>query len=457
MRDFDKFFADRLNEEADFPRKGKNWKTLSGRLDAYDAGTQRISRPRLRYWQAAAAVSLLVTAWAIGNVYTLREKNTALQQQVSALQDALTEVAPLPAGAKPTPDTKTYSEGHPAPAPEPDAVMLQNNANHKKEDIAASSHTHNNPTRSDSEKSGTTNLARTNLADIIPEKQLPASQPILESGGIESSPTQQPEGTDQPDVEKMAGLSLLPGIDPDPVSMGKQPAARATLTTVAVPDGQASAVASSLTKPVHEPSRFKAGLDAMIGFARPGEKGVSMIRGQGLNIGYAVIKDIWLTASADWLRFDVATEKYHPHVHAHQHDPPMPPQHGGQPPKKLIRVESTQRQQHFALGVQYRLPLRSRFRPSVRLAHTWVHVSPELISFKFDDQHQGGPGNDPEFFVQKREAQYLGNVWRLGAGLEYEAPHWVFGLWTDYSKNFGGADPNFDILMFKAGIQYRIN
>jgi hypothetical protein len=51
----------------------------------------------------------------------------------------------------------------------------------------------------------------------------------------------------------------------------------------------------------------------------------------------------------------------------------------------------------------------------------------------------------------------LGDAWRLGAGLEHESPNWVVGLWADYSKNFTGGDPSFDMLLLRLGLQYRFN
>jgi hypothetical protein len=127
----------------------------------------------------------------------------------------------------------------------------------------------------------------------------------------------------------------------------------------------------------------------------------------------------------------------------------------------LTKVESTQRQQHFSLGVRYALPVRFWLQPSVRIAHTWTRVSPELVSFRFEHPDPGGPGGPPPFppkyKVQKSDVELLSNTWRLGIGLEHETPRWVAGLWADYSKNFSGSDPSFDMLLMRAGIQYRLN
>jgi hypothetical protein len=61
MSDFDKFFKEKLDEESQFPRRNKNWKVLSKRLDAFSAGLQQqgtVARSYLRYWQAAAAFAV---------------------------------------------------------------------------------------------------------------------------------------------------------------------------------------------------------------------------------------------------------------------------------------------------------------------------------------------------------------------------------------------------------------
>ncbi|MBK7936910.1 MAG: hypothetical protein IPJ82_07350 [Lewinellaceae bacterium] len=86
MSDFDNFFAEKLDEEGRFPRKDKNWKTLSRRLDAFETGAQGAAS-RLRWWQAAAAVSLVLICTLVWKIHDLRQENRALQHQVIVLQE----------------------------------------------------------------------------------------------------------------------------------------------------------------------------------------------------------------------------------------------------------------------------------------------------------------------------------------------------------------------------------
>jgi hypothetical protein len=100
-------------------------------------------------------------------------------------------------------------------------------------------------------------------------------------------------------------------------------------------------------------------------------------------------------------------------------------------------------------------------RPSVRLSHQWVRLSPTLITYKFEDQDPWGPGGPGgpfprnEYTAEKFEAQWLSNQWRFGIGLEKDIPNWTFGLWADYSKDFTAANPSFDAMYLRAGAQYR--
>ena len=103
-------------------------------------------------------------------------------------------------------------------------------------------------------------------------------------------------------------------------------------------------------------------------------------------------------------------------------------------------------------------------RPALRVAHTWVHVTPCLVSFRFEEPPHGGgggppwPGNhDSEYIAKKFGGQTISNIWRIGAGLEHELPHWTFGLWADYSKDFAATASTFDALMLRAGGQYKFN
>ena len=222
-----------------------------------------------------------------------------------------------------------------------------------------------------------------------------------------------------------------------------------------------------LIKPVRQPSRFRLGVEAVAGTAQPHQTGVSAIYGTGVTGEFNLLRNFWIGASADWLQFEVATDEYipkvHPH-HDHHNDPPDPPHGGGgggpnPDPSKLVKVESRQRQQHYALGLRYALPFRFWVRPAVRVAHTWINTSPELVSFKFEKPWSPNPGgnNDPEYVVRKYESQHLSNIWRFGVGLEKETPRWVFGLWADYSDNFGPGEATIDMLLFRAGVQYRFN
>ncbi|MBK7936049.1 MAG: hypothetical protein IPJ82_02795 [Lewinellaceae bacterium] len=153
------------------------------------------------------------------------------------------------------------------------------------------------------------------------------------------------------------------------------------LTTSPGKDTVTAATAGApVIRPVHPLSRLRVGIQGSVGFPLPREKGVSLMTGQGFRAEFALYKNIWLSASVDWLHFDVCTDKFVPRVHHSHHQPDT--LHGS-PDSKLVRVESTQRRQQIGLGLRYTLPLRTWLKPSVRAAYTWVHGSPETIRFEF--------------------------------------------------------------------------
>lgn len=82
-----------------------------------------------------------------------------------------------------------------------------------------------------------------------------------------------------------------------------------------------------------------------------------------------------------------------------------------------------------------------------------------LYEFKIEQHHGGGPGHDPfevsKFYSRRTTQRWEKNTWRLGAGVEFDAGRWAFGLSASYDKNFTSNDPLFDALLLKGGASYQ--
>ncbi|GAB4486758.1 MAG: hypothetical protein OHK0019_00960 [Saprospiraceae bacterium] len=440
MSDFDKFFKEKLDEEGQFPRRDKNWKMLSKRLDAFQTGLQQqgtTARTYLRYWQAAAVFAVVTTGLLTWKVVATQSENAELRQEVAVLREK-NKAQELEIATQ-----KTFTP----PLGEQNGQASSNRFFEEKEKYFHSNNIsayRNNLYSNAPVAQGANILKTTNY-----EEKRPSGEKVA------TADSSQVQTADLTKVSKWPNLEMLPANDLDGVSSQS----KTTLKVAPLAKEKSVAATPNLIKPVRQPSRFRAGVQFSTGFPQPSEAGVSPLIGPGVAGEFNVWRDLWLTASADWLRFDVSTEKYFPKFHSH-HQQPDPPHHGGgSPPSELVKVESTQRQQQYGLGVRYALPVRFWVRPSMRVAHTWTHISSELISFTFEKPLHGPPhgGHDPEFIVEKTKPQTLDNTWRFGLGLERETPSWAFGLWADYSKSFAANAPSFDMLLLRAGIQYRFN
>lgn len=448
MSDFDKFFADKLGEEGQFPRKEKNWRTLSKRLDALDLGTEvRRSgiRRHLRYWQAAAAC-LLLTAGALA--WTLKQScsdNTRLLETIAELDAARktqeNEIAQLKAlplrepitTPSPSSDDRTASNFYPT-----EITTKKQGAT----DIRSPRNTANNRNR----------LLQSPGDQDTP---LPDSAPLpADAVALAPAPQNTPNSPTVP--ENPASVQDSVSATPYP----PLPLLATAPLALKAPDTMTLG-APVMIKPAQKPARFKAGIFATAGIPLPKEKGASLLVGQGIVAEFNIWRNFWLSGLADWVHFDVSTSKYVPQYHHHHghHQPPG----GGSSNDELVSVKSTQRQQQYALGLRYNVPLKTWLRPAVRLAYSMTHVSPENITYRYEKKGwPSGPGQPgqppkPKYFVESTESQWVDNTWRLGIGLEHETRNWAFGAWADYSKNFVSSDETFDALYFRAGLMYKFN
>lgn len=419
MSDFDHFFAKKLREEQPFPRREENWRTLEGRLTAFETILRPVRPVRMRIWQVAATLSLLITGWTAWALHTEKQENALLRQQAVHIRKQNADIrAALAASEDKWRKKPDFSSESGISA----AGIVPAEASRG----ITSRHTGYSNELAGREGANSLTARLENAVETFPI--LPAADSVRIEG--EDIAAKQPDP-----------LPTLRSLEPaSPVSSTAQ-ASHPDFPNVKIP-------APEIIRPSRPASHFLAGINGIIGITQPHEKGVSMLKGHGISVEYALAKHLWLSASADWLQFDVKTDRFIPKVHHHHHDPndPIPP--------NLLKVESTQRQQQYGLGLRYVLPVRFWLQPSVRAAYTWVRVSPELISFQFEKPF---PNNNPEYKSKKTDAEYLDNVWRFGAGFEHETPRWVFGIWADFSKNFAGSDSGFDALLFRTGIQYRID
>jgi hypothetical protein len=211
---------------------------------------------------------------------------------------------------------------------------------------------------------------------------------------------------------------------------------------------------SSLIHPVSSHDRFRAGIQTQLGFLSPKANGVTPMKGSGISVAYSPVRNFWITAAADWMHFDVQSDTFLKRFQL-PNPPMMDPNHHFD---NLVHMETSQRQQQFALGVKYVLPLRSRLRPTLRLAHVWTRVAPGTVSFRFEEPfHPGGPHqNDPEYYTIRTAARSFGNTWRMGAGLERSFGRWNLAISADYAKHFVARTFSYDAVFVNLGLQYSI-
>jgi hypothetical protein len=496
MSDIDKFFKDKLNEEQSFPRRNRNWKMVSKRLEAFDTGGQ-IRHTHVRYWQAisvAAAITVGILAWKL---VAVQKQNNQLQEQVAVLQDnkpvatgSANDTAlatPLHQNGSSQPETpartNTPKSILPTIAP-PTKNIYQNTENQlfenkstkqtttRKNDIAVSKTPpapRQKPGREVSDSPDVLNIkqpaestaAATQVPAPLPESTQEASGRLQKGDSTAISAAAPQDSTQQ--AGSIAQQAPAPSATPDSLAAKKDPPAAIEENSIALAALQKDTVSTArvlpLIKPLRTYSRLRAGAQILTGIAVPQEKGVSALTGQGIQAEWRFWRSFSLLAGADWLRFDLNTTKFIQRFHPHHEHPDQHSGPGGQfPQDELVQVESTQRQRQLSLGLRYTLPVHFWVRPSVRVAHNWVRIAPQLISFKFEEPSHGGPHGNPEphYLVEKTETQRLDKIWRFGAGLERETARWVFNVGADYAKDFSSTNAMFDTMVFRAGLQYKI-
>ena len=493
MKDFDQFFKDRLEGERPHPRRDENWRQLSRRLEAFESGIQRKPGSPRRWtklvWQFAAGVAAAGTIWVASQNHTLRLENQALREQLAQSSPVLssrpdiTTTAPfegavssgtLPHNAPPASsvqagssdsDHQIFAESKPAERQSADrqqaderplAARRQANeagsnrktagSNHKKQPIR--------PAAIDPAARPTAPNSQSNVADDI-KNPATDQQTILE----EALPKAGSDCILTPPVT----VSLLPTGMPDSVhSQTDQKPRHLPVLETNANSALPQAAAPQMIKPARQPMRYRVGIQALAGASSPEEDGVSYLLGQSFSAEARLWKDVWLGASVDLMHYEVDTKDLPARFGLPREAEPYPP--GGpvpHDPSRLVRVESEMKQRRFSAQLSYSIPFQGRVRPYVQTGYVWTQQPSSMVlyEFKIEQHHGGGQGHDPfevsKFYSRRTTQRWEKNTWRLGAGVEFDAGRWAFGLSASYDKNFTSNDPLFDALLLKGGASYQ--
>lgn len=534
MSDFDKFFKDKLEEEQSFPRRSKNWKSVSKRLDAFDAGGH-MGHSYLKYWKIAAVAASLtigVLAWKVADLHQDKKELQHQLNEIASVQSKsetappeseaqrLTSETPITAN-EPVKDDAKAMEGNPeiqtekqdngaerfkkesdggrvvserktvrnqtsdpktpeqrmqrsqsdavatntAKAPQQTTEKPVNNPAAQKSDNIAE----NAPTTVQAPDVNSENAEKPAVSETTQKPDDAVTNSISQQDNTSTiaqtstsdSAQQQPAST--PETKNTVGIPT-PANGQDSASVVKAPATQPLQSVENQQEKTADAAPKEeILKPARTYDRLKAGAQFVLGSPVPAETGVSLLKGQGITAAFRFWNNFSMTASADWVRFDINTTKFVQRFHPHHPEPGpghgWPGGPGQQDELKLVQVEGTQRQRQLSLGLEYAIPVRFWVRPTVQIAHTWVNVEPQLLSFKFEEEHQGGPGgghDEPKYFVEKTDRQRLTKIWRAGFAFQRDTPRWVFSVGADYVKDFSSSDALFNSVQLKAGLQYKI-
>ncbi len=422
MKDFDDHIADQLDQEGQFPNRSRNWRHLSKRLDAVDLGGLN-ARPRLRLWQAVAAVAAVSSGLLLWVVFGQKQENAALRKEIAQLRETY---LPNPVRQTTPNDTPTALSNEARQVPE----ALSNEARQVPE--ALSNGVRQVPGALSNEVRQVPE-ALSSLVRQVPEALSNEARQVPEA--LSNEARQAPEAPAVAVVEKPDSLLSPP---------------------------EAPLLPAPVIDPVKKPLRFKVGPYAVLGFVQPRSKGVTAIKGQGVAAEFQLFRNWWLSASAEWLHYDVCSIEFPKQFYPPKDTIPKPPGPGpggpGGPHPKLTKVESSQRMQQYGVGLRYEIPLDWWCRPAVRASYNWVRTAPTLITYQFkkEEPHGGGGGfQKPEYAAEKVAAQWQQNQWEIGLGLEKDLPRWTFGLWADFAKSLSPTTPSFDALYVSGGVKYR--
>ncbi|MBN8682042.1 MAG: hypothetical protein J0L99_05300 [Chitinophagales bacterium] len=469
MSDFDKQWADKLNEPENFPNRDKNWSQLSERLDHFQSHRTDLTR-QVRYWKAAAAVLAIATTgfcalWA--NSYLRHQRLLENQAQI---QSVTQQVAPI------TSDLNTFSPSEAQNSPSTTFTVPESGGH---SDLAAANtktspeNTPTNKQTTAAEKSG--QLSTHNYAPVKSpsnKRAVPAAGKLAPSSA-DAVAADEPAGTGVSNAATTTNnaVAALP-----PTSAGSDkhnntaiellPAAEASLLLpqAAVLPLQSVATTPTPVNIAHRRFRPSLQLGPQFGLGIKNTVGVNQVRSAGLLAECNILPGLMLSASADWQQYrltsqDTLPDKIKPGGGHHPHNPPGPQQ----PDHRLTEISGDLRQQQFSLGLRYALPLRGRISPSLRLAHVWLHEKAGLLSYEFEDPDPHGPGPGPHapekyILAERTEAAKTANWWRAGAGLDVKVGSgWTAQVGVDYMFNTAGVSGgNAEGWYARGGVVYQL-
>jgi len=274
MRDFDKFFNERLNEEADFPLREKRWKALAQRLDVAGVGTVAAASSVLLYWKASAAALALVSAGLLWRVHDLQQENAALRQKIG--QHTTWE--------KPTPHN-----GETATAKQPEAPISVALTGTPPGTILGARDAFNFKKQKSTPPLPYPAAAPLPTALNGPANNISPGQPDKPAPGAASETMGQMPETGSAEAQSPLARTLAYLLPARPLAQLPLPGRQ--------PEMPASANTSHHWPFREKTGRFRLGIEGSIVAPSTRPQGVSNLQGAGVALEYMPVRNLWLTAS----------------------------------------------------------------------------------------------------------------------------------------------------------------
>lgn len=404
MKEFDRYFNEKLNEEVQFPNRERNWMEMSRRLDALETGAG-LMKSRLGPWQAVSALAIVFAGMFAWQNYSLRSECSNMKKQIAGLQSSVAGIGRL---ADSVEELKAAQE-----------KTLQAVSQHAKAEYLKPPAVH-----------------YYQPADIPAES---TSIPAMPGSGTD---TVQLQSKDVPVVDNFDHLAKIR-------SEEVQSRARTEL-----------APSIPVRIPGRTNYRYRLGISAVAGKMIPGVEGISLIKGQGVSAEYKLWRNYWLGVTADWKTHSLNAPTYPGTLKQPEGDTIPGPVWGwgwSWHHYTLIGVESTQQTRHYAVGIRYEIPTRWLLKPSVKLSYSWITAAPSTVTYTYFKRNHY-PYSDPiEYYaVVKTNPGLMGEQWRLGFGLERDMPRWSFGLMAEYSRKSQVSSAGIGALFLRGGISYKL-